>query len=73
MKVLLDHLNCSKASIKMTPEWAVEDAKNADLGRAPVNLDFSAPKALKILDIQLEFTFGEDSKEVSISLPNPRK
>ncbi len=57
----------------MTPEWAVADAKSTDLGRAPVNLDFSAPKALQILDILLEFTFGEDSKKVSISLPNPRK
>ncbi|VDO04623.1 unnamed protein product [Rodentolepis nana] len=69
--ILLDHLNCTNGSLKLTPSWGPDDAQNKTLKHTPTVFDLTAPKYMKKLNFTIDVVIGENCKRTEFSLPNP--
>lgn len=69
--VLLDHLNCTRGSLELTPAWNPENRKNVSQQRYPSLFDFTAPKTLNSLTFEVAFLVGKNTRSTKIRIPNP--
>ncbi|VDD79726.1 unnamed protein product [Mesocestoides corti] len=69
--ILLDNLDCTRGSLKLTPAWNPIKAQKYPLRRVPTTFDFRAPKHLKNLEFFVELVVGKENKTATISVPNP--